>query len=179
MDDALKPTEIRFYRLTHHSILQALTQILPLAMTRYGNIMIKTDATQIARLNQNLWQSGTSFLPHASMQDAMLAKSNLPVPIDEFTQRQPILLSENADNLNHAHSLFCLDIMPIDENLPKILQQFKLICLLFPASDAELLAGARALWQYCQAEKLLSIYYHQDSDGAWHSNHASSKNSVD
>ncbi len=172
MNDALKPTEIRFYRLSHHTIMQALTQILPVALERYGNIIIKSNATHIAALNQNLWQAGTDFLPHGSMQDAKAKQSTLQP--DEFAQRQPILLSETADNLNQAHSLFCLDRMPTDESLTKILQEFQLICLLFSANDPELLPAAREFWQYCQAEKLPSTYYNQDANGKWHLNNASS-----
>ncbi len=152
--------EIRFYHLTKHQPEDALKKLLPLAQTRYGNIVLYVETNEMAQWNKILWDTGTSFLAHGSDGDCKRKETQ---HIQDYASRQPIYINDDGNNPNHAYSLFCLTSLPTQE----ILEKFKLICLIFSEQNQHLVRQARESWKYCQAQDYPSIYYSQDASGKW------------
>ena len=144
------PGEVWFYHLERASLEQVLPELLQKTLARGWRALVRTsDAEQRARLDAWLWTfSDESFLPHGVVGEAT-------------ADRQPILLTDGAENLNAAQVLFVLDEAPAD------ISGFARTILVFNGHDEAALMRARGYWKTCKAAKLDVAYWKQGETRGW------------
>lgn len=145
------PCEVWFYHLERTALDQALPELLEKTLARGWKALVRaSDRQRIEHLDGWLWSyRDDSFLPHG--------------PADEpQAERQPILLTTEADNVNQAQVAFLIDGAEAPE-----LEGFQRCVLLFDGRDEAAVAEARGRWRTFKAKGLPVSYWRQGAQRGW------------
>ena len=116
------------------------------AVVRVGN------GERVEFLNSLLWTfEDQSFLPHGSKKDGSADK-------------QPIWLTSENDNPNHAVFLFLVDgaVAEVEE-----VMAYERVFNIFDGNSAEALEKARAFWKELKNHEINVFYWQQNANGSW------------
>ncbi len=116
------------------------------AVVRVGN------DERVEFLNSLLWTfEDQSFLPHGSKKDGSADK-------------QPIWLTSENDNPNHAVFLFLVDgaVAEVEE-----VMAYERVFNIFDGNSAEALEKARAFWKELKNHEINVFYWQQNANGSW------------
>jgi DNA polymerase-3 subunit chi len=143
--------EVWFYHLERTALDQALPELLEKTLTRGWRAIVRTTAGErVDHLDGWLWSyRDDSFLAHGTATEPM-------------AERQPILLTTEAENLNRAQALFLVDgaeAGPLDG--------FERCILLFDGRDAEATAAARERWLAFRDAGHPVSYWRQGAERGW------------
>jgi DNA polymerase-3 subunit chi len=144
-------TEVFFYALQRRNLEQVLPELLQKTLARGWRAVVRAgSAERVEALTDHLWTfEGESFLPHGSSRDGQ-------------GSRQPIWLTEGAENPNLAAVLFLVDGAGTER-----FDGFARICDLFDGRDADAVAQARARMAKAKAAGMSPVYWSQDEAGRW------------
>lgn len=142
--------EVWFYHLERTSLDQALPDLLEKCLARGWRALVVTAAPErLVHLDGWLWTyRDDSFLPHGLASEVE-------------AERQPVLLSTEADNLNHAEAVFLIDGAEVER-----VEGFQRCVDMFDGRDEAALAAARHRWKAAKA-KGLSISYWRQAPRGW------------
>ena len=151
MDEAQKP-EWWFYHLQRPTLERAVGPLLEKCVERGWRVLaVSRDITRRAALDEALWTyDDQSFLPHGQAEAEGLAPSD-----------QPVLISENTENLNQAAVALLMDgvDLPVDANYERCMVMF---------DDGDANARQKAREQFKAAKDAgLSARYFQQADRGW------------
>ena len=143
------PCEVWFYHLERTALDQALPELLEKTLARGWKALVRSGhGDRLEQLDAQLWTyKDDSFLPHGLANEPEAA-------------RQPILLSDGADNLNGAEVLFLIDGAEADR-----IDGFVRCVDLFDGGDEAALAAARNRWKKVKAKGLVASYWRQGDRG--------------
>ena len=146
---AEKLTEIGFYHLKTTPLERALPRLLERALKDgYRVLLIAGSNERAEHLNQLLWTyDDASFLPHGSARDGN-------------TARQPIFLSTDEANPNHADMLVLVDGTSAQD-----LGVFKRVCDMFDGNDEAATEAARQRWRAAKEAGHVLTYWEQTPSG--------------
>ena len=100
-------------------------------------------------INSFLWSfNDESFLPHGSKKDG-------------FAEEQPIWISSDSNNSNHAEFLFLID--GAEDNV----SQYNRVFNIFNGNSEEALIQARRLWKEYKNAGYEVYYWQQSPSGNW------------
>jgi DNA polymerase-3 subunit chi len=144
-------TEIRFYHLQRTRLEDVLPTMLERAHGREQRTLVALgSAERVEALAAHLWTyRADSFLPHGTIKDGDAA-------------RQPIFLTDQADNPNQAQLLLLCDGATRTD-----LGAFDLVCELFDGNDESIVAAARNRWRDYKSAGHTLIYFQQNDAGRW------------
>jgi DNA polymerase III subunit chi len=142
-------TEIGFYHLLSTPLERALPKLLERAWAQGHRILVRAgSAERVQQLDALLWTyEEASFLPHGSVRDGN-------------TAAQPIWLTHDSDNPNHASMLVLVDGVEAED-----LASFDRCADLFDGNDAETVAAARGRWRKARQAGHALIYWQQTASG--------------
>jgi DNA polymerase-3 subunit chi len=148
---ALAPCDVWFYHLERTALDQALPELLDKTLGRGWKALVRTgDAQRLDHLDGWLWSyREDSFLPHGLAGEPLAA-------------RQPVLLTTEQDNANHAQALFL-----IDGAEPGALDGYERCILLFDGRDPEATALARERWKVFKGAGHTVSYWRQGETRGW------------
>lgn len=141
----------------YHLQKQTLENVLPLllqkvfsggkrAVIRIGNPAHMDD------INSYLWTyRDDSFLPHGNKKDG-------------FAEQQPIWLTTEKDNPNHAEYLFLIE--GAEANADEIVA-YDRVFNIFDGNSEEALTQARGLWTSYKSAGCEVFYWQQNNTGKW------------
>lgn len=134
-------TEVFFYHLTRRPLGEVLPDLLQRTIERKWRALVRSVAPEhVEALNALLWTaSRTAFLPHGSKADFPPTESGA-----RLAARQPIWLTDGADNPNNAEVLFLVDGASAE---PGAMTGFARVCDLFDGSDEAAVEAARRRWK--------------------------------
>ncbi|HEX4182288.1 MAG TPA: DNA polymerase III subunit chi [Caulobacteraceae bacterium] len=146
-----KPCEIWFYHLERTSLDQALPELLEKTLARGWRAVVRAGGPErIEHLDGWLWSyRDDSFLAHGLADEPHAA-------------RQPIVLTERADNPNGAHALFLIDGAEAGE-----LGEYERCILLFDGRDEAALGQARRQWAAFRKSGQPTAYWRQGAERGW------------
>ncbi len=144
-------TELLFYHLQNQPLERVLPSLLERSLDRGWRVIVQCASEErVDALDAHLWTfRDDSFLPHGTHKDS--------------TADQPILLTIQDDNPNHASVRFLLDGVPV----PADASAYERIVLLFDDGDPDAVAAARERWKAAKAEGLAVTYWQADEQGRW------------
>ena len=142
---------IDFYHLQQKSLDKALPQLLGKAYSSGKRVVVFAGSlSRVEFLDNLLWTfEEESWLPHA------YSKNGEP-------EDQPIWLTEEIENPNHAEIAVVIDSMP----LPRDIGVSRILCV-FDGRDEVAVADARAKWKEAKQLDWELHYWQQDDLGAW------------
>jgi DNA polymerase-3 subunit chi len=145
----LAAAEVWFYHLERTPLERALPELLEKTLARGWRALVRTgDLARMEPLDTILWTyRDDSFLPHG--------RADAP-----DADRQPVLLTTEAENANEADVLFL-----IDGAEPGELDGYKRCVLMFDGRDEGELAAARARWAAFRRAGLELSYWKQEPSG--------------
>ena len=145
-------TEVRFYHLLDQRLERVLPQLLEISLGRGWRVVVQAASEErVEALDAHLWTyRDDSFLPHATSRNADAAD-------------QPVLLTADAGNANHANVRFLLD----GADLPEDADRYDRLVLIFDGTDDEAVARAREQWTRAKAEGHEASYWQPDDSGRW------------
>ena len=143
--------DVWFYHLERTALDQALPELLEKTLARGWRALVRTTAPErLDHLDGWLWSfRDDSFLAHGADHEPM-------------ADRQPILLTTGADNLNSANALFL-----VDGAEPGPLEGYERCILLFDGRDATATAEARERWKAFKAAGHPVSYWRQGVERGW------------
>jgi DNA polymerase-3 subunit chi len=143
--------EVWFYHLERTSLDQALPELLDKTLAKGWRALVRAaSGARVEHMDGWLWSyRDDSFLPHG-------------VEGEPNAARQPILLTTQADNSNHAQALFL-----IDGAEPGALDGYARCLVLFDGKDEDQLALARRQWSALKASGAALSYWRQGGQGGW------------
>ena len=143
--------EVWFYHLERTRLDQVLPDLLEKTLARGWRALVRTPAPdRIGTLDDWLWTyRDDSFLAHGTAGEP-------------FAERQPILLSSGADDLNGAQALFLIDGAEAGD-----LTAFERCMLVFDGADEEAVARARRQWTAFKAAGHAVTYWKQGEQKGW------------
>lgn len=141
--------EVWFYHLEQTPLERALPELLEKTLARGWRALVRTgDLARLAPLDALLWTyRDESFLPHGPADGA-------------DAERQPVLLTTEAENANGAQALFL-----IDDAEPGDLDGYARCVLMFDGRDEAELASARRRWAAFRQGGLTLSYWKQEPGG--------------
>lgn len=144
-------SEIWFYHLERTTLDQALPGLLEKTLDRGWRALVRGgDPVRLDEIDTRLWTwRDDSFLAHA--------RADQPYP-----ERQPILLSTDAENLNGAQALFIVDGAELGET-----ETYARCFILFDGRDEAAVAAERHRWKALKEAGADLAYWRQDSEGRW------------
>jgi DNA polymerase III subunit chi len=145
------PCEVWFYHLERSTLDQVLPGLLEKTLGRGWRALVRSpDADRIEHLDDVLWSfREDSFLAHGTSEEP-------------HAERQPVLLTQGAENPNAAQVLFLLD-----EAEPGGLSDFTRCILLFDGQDEAAVGAARARWKQFKAAGLPVSYWQEGAERGW------------
>jgi DNA polymerase-3 subunit chi len=148
---AAAPCDVWFYHLERTALDQALPELLDKTLGRGWKALVRTgDAQRLDHLDGWLWSyREDSFLPHG-------------LAGEPLASRQPVLLTTEQDNANHAQALFL-----IDGAEPGALDGYERCILLFDGRDPEATALARERWKVFKSAGHPVSYWRQGETRGW------------
>jgi DNA polymerase III subunit chi len=143
--------EVWFYHLERTALDQALPELLEKTLARGWRALVRAPAEErLDHLDGWLWSyRDDSFLAHGTAREPM-------------AERQPILLTTEAENLNHAQALFLVDGAEAGT-----LDGFERCIVLFDGGDAEATAEARERWRTFRDAGHPVSYWRQGAERGW------------
>jgi len=143
--------EIWFYHLERSTLDQVLPTLLDKTVQRGWRALVRArNAGRLADIDAQLWTyRDDSFLAHG-------------LADDPHADRQPVLLSESAGNLNNAQALFIVDDAEMGAT-----EAFERCFIIFDGRDEAALQHARERWRALKASEANLAYLRQDEDGRW------------
>ena len=143
--------EVWFYHLERTGLDQALPELLQKTLARGWRALVRSPEPQrLEHLDGWLWSyRDESFLPHGVVGEPM-------------AERQPVLLSAAAENLNGAQALFLLDGAE-----PGTLEDYDRCLILFDGRDEAALGAARRRWSELKTAGAKISYWRQTGEGRW------------
>ena len=146
-------SRVDFYHLQKQSPEEVLPVLLNKAYAAGCKICLKTISEErVTYWNGYLWTyNDESFLPHGSKKDG-------------FTEKQPIFLTAENENANHASFLFLVDGAEVE---PTKCADFERVFNLFDGHSDNALAQARRLWKAYKEAGLEIFYWQQNDSGKW------------
>jgi len=145
------PCEVWFYHLERTALDQALPELLDKTLQKGWKALVRTsDPNRLEHLDGWLWSyREDSFLPHGLASEPM-------------ADRQPILLTDKADNANAAQAVFLIDgadAGPLDG--------VQRCILMFDGRDEAATAEARGRWRVFKAAGHPVSYWRQGAERGW------------
>lgn len=146
-------TRVDFYHLQKQTLEQVLPKLLEKAYTTGKNVKIKIgNDERVEFINSALWTfDDTSFIPHGTKKDG-------------FSELQPIWLSPDDDNPNHAELLFLVDGATVDMNTA---EKFERIFNIFDGNLETAVEQSRSLWKQFKTAGMETYYWQQEDNGRW------------
>ena len=143
--------EIWFYHLERSTLDQVLPGLLEKTLQRGWRALIhSTQSHRLEDIDEHLWAyRADSFLPHG------LATSPM-------AERQPVLLTETAGNLNSAQALFIVDDTELGAT-----EGFERCFIIFNGRNETSLQKARQRWRDLKAANANLAYWKQSPEGRW------------
>lgn len=144
-------TEVLFYHLMEKRLEVTLPALLERSLARGWRVAVEVpDVELLERLDQQLWTyQDESFLPHGT--DAA-----------PNADRQPVLLTGSADNLNAAHVRFLTGTA-----MAGAAEAYERVVFLFDGLDPDQVQHARSEWKRLKAAGHQLTYWQQRDDGRW------------
>jgi len=145
------PCEVWFYHLERTALDHALPELLEKTLARGWRAIVRATADErIEHLDGWLWSyRDDSFLAHGTATEPM-------------AERQPILLTTGAENLNHAQAFFLVDGAEAGP-----LEGVERCVLLFDGRDPEATAEARQRWKAFRDAGHPVSYWRQGAERGW------------
>jgi len=143
--------EVWFYHLERASLNETLPSLLEKTLQKGWRALVRVGSQErLDSLDGLLWTyRDESFLPHGRFDS-------------EDAERQPILLTLDADNANSAQILFLTDPSAAFD-----LEQFERVALVFDGNDQDSVAAARERWKEARSKDAAVSYWRQSEDGRW------------
>ena len=146
-------SRVDFYHLQSKKLEDVLPQLLIKAYELGKNAVVRVgNDERVEFLNSLLWTfEDQSFLPHGSKKDGSADK-------------QPIWLTSENDNPNHAVFLFLVDgaVAEVEE-----VMAYERVFNIFDGNSAEALEKARAFWKELKNHEINVFYWQQNANGSW------------
>jgi len=141
--------EIWFYHLERSTLEQVLPELLDRTMKRGWRALVRiADARQLEDIDDRLWTwRDDSFLAHGRADEPN-------------ADRQPILLTTGAENLNCAQALFIIDSSGLGTT-----EDFERCFIIFDGRDETALHGARERWRRLKGDGANLAYWKQTDEG--------------
>lgn len=145
-------TEVLFYHLQDRTLEQVLPTLLEKSRERGWRVVVQASSEErVDALDNHLWTyRDDSFLPHATWRSADAAD-------------EPILLTFDESNLNHASVRFLVDDAP----LPEDAAGYERLVVIFNGDDDAALVRARDAWTATKARGFEATYWQADESGRW------------
>ena len=143
------PCEVWFYQLERATLEQVLPELLERTLARGWRTQIRAQAEdRLEQIDSWLWSwRDDAFLPHGLASEPM-------------AERQPVLLTTAADNLNNAQALFLIDSSDEGDISPYVR-----CMVVFDGKDDEALALARKRWSRMRAGGYPVSFWRQGDRG--------------
>ncbi len=143
--------EVWFYQLERTGLEQVLPELLEKTMARGWRAQVRAPARdRIDQLDAWLWAwREDSFLAHGADDEPM-------------ADRQPVLLTTGAENLNDAQALFL-----VDGAEPGDLSPFERCIVIFDGREEAALTQARNRWKTFKAGGSPVTYWRQAEGKGW------------
>ncbi|MBA4800247.1 MULTISPECIES: DNA polymerase III subunit chi [Euryhalocaulis] len=143
--------EVWFYHLERASLNETLPSLLEKTLQKGWRALVRVGSQErLDSLDGLLWTyRDESFLPHGRFDS-------------EDAERQPILLTLDADNANSAQILFLTDPSAAFD-----VEQFERVALVFDGNDQDSVAAARERWKEARSKDAAVSYWRQSEDGRW------------
>ena len=137
--------EVWFYHLERASLNETLPSLLEKTLQKGWRALVRVGSQErLDSLDGLLWTyRDESFLPHGRFDS-------------EDAERQPILLTLDADNANSAQILFLTDPSAAFD-----LEQFERVALVFDGNDQDSVAAARERWKEARSKDAAVSYWRQ------------------
>lgn len=143
--------EIWFYHLERSTLDQVLPGLLEKTRERGWKALVRaSDPHLLDDIDERLWTyRDDSFLAHGRAGEAEAA-------------RQPILLTDSAENPNAAQALFIVDSAELGDT-----KGFDRCFIIFDGRNDEALSGARVRWKTLKDQGANLAYWKQSPEGRW------------
>ena len=143
--------EVWFYHLERASLNETLPSLLEKTLQKGWRALVRVGSQErLDSLDGLLWTyRDESFLPHGRFDS-------------EDAERQPILLTLDADNANSAQILFLTDPSAAFD-----VEQFERVALVFDGNDQDSVAAARERWKEARSKDAAVSYWRQSEGGRW------------
>lgn len=146
-----RSAEIWFYHLERSTLDQVLPELLDRTLQRGWRALVRVaDPDLMESLDERLW---------GWREDSFLAHGRADQP---HAERQPILMTSAAANVNGAQALFIVDRSDMDASEP-----FERCFIIFDGRDEESLQHARERWKTLRAAGADLAYWKQTEQGRW------------
>lgn len=144
---------IDFYHLQKQSREEVLPKLLDKAYATGKKILVRSSTSEkTEKLNEWLWTyQDESFLPHGTKKDG-------------FADKQPVFLTWEDDNVNHAEFLFLSDVGSVSV---EYMSSYERVFVIFDGNIAADLDAARQLWQQSKTAAYEVHYWQQNERGSW------------
>lgn len=146
-------SRVDFYHLQNQTLENVLPKLVEKAYGINKPVKIKIgNEARIEFINALLWTyDDTSFIPHGSKKDG-------------FAEQQPIWLSADDDNPNHAEMLFLVDGARLSSDK---IGDYVRIFNIFDGNVETAVTQAREFWKELKAAGHEIFYWQQDNSGRW------------
>jgi DNA polymerase-3 subunit chi len=147
-------TETLFYHLERRALEDVLPGLVEKSLARGWRAVIKTDSAERSdALDNLLWTyDDQSFLAHAQSGDGEAA-------------RQPVLITVEDENPNHAEILLCVGGASPADWREAGLSSLARVVMLFDGRDPNMLDRARAAWKDAKAAGHDVTYWKESASG--------------
>lgn len=144
-------TEALFYHLERQPLERVLPLLLEKTVERGWRAVVECgSAERLEAIDQHLWTyRDDSFLAHGTSKDGS-------------PERQPIFLTTEPENPNHAKVRFF-----VDGAEPADVSGYDRIVLMFDGGSDEAVAAARRQWKRLKADGCAVTYWQQSDAGRW------------
>ena len=145
------PCDVWFYHLERSGLDAVLPELLEKTLARGWKALVRSSQrARVDHLDGWLWSyRDDSFLAHGTDDEPM-------------AERQPVLITAGADNLNDADVLFLIDGAEAGDVSP-----YERCILLFDGRDADALAEARRRWSAFKNAGHKVSYWRQGETSGW------------
>lgn len=140
-----------FYHLERPPLAAALGPLFEKCLERDWRVLVSSPSpTALNQIDTDLWKwKDDSFLPHGM--------------VDEFADRQPVLLSENFENLNRSSVLVLLNGQDTDTSDVA----FERVMVVFEDGDGQARGSARQQYKRARDAGGSVRYFQQTPSGGW------------
>ena len=144
-------TDVWFYHLTESTLERALPGLLEKSLERGWKVVVQVGSEErLAALDAHLWSyRDETFLAHGSTRDGTEAL-------------QPIWLTRENDNPNHAEIRFL-----VDGAVAQDLSEYERAVYLFDGHDNDAVTQARERWKVEKDAGHSIAYWQQKPGGGW------------
>jgi len=146
-------SRVDFYHLQKQTYENVLLILLQKTYSSGKRCVVRTGVPEnVETLNSYLWTyQDESFLPHGSKKDG-------------FAAEQPIWLTAENDNPNHAKWLFLIEGAAAE---PDEISSYERIFNIFDGNSEDATAQARNLWKKYKSAGFEVYYWQQNDNGKW------------